>query len=151
MQVGLAASTFYNMPDPTHNNFSPDLLVAPWAACGDGGTRTRHNMTGCRVGTIRYNPAKNTLCVAANIGEYDHHYNGKPPVGRVYEFALPDWPIDYYDAGNAPQPGLIGEPIPVSDPDWVRLVPSFPLAPWVSMATTVPMLVPTRFSSLCAA
>ncbi|MBI4578547.1 MAG: hypothetical protein HY718_02525, partial [Planctomycetes bacterium] len=117
MQVGLAASMFYDNPDPAMNNHSPDLLVAPWAADLDGGARTRHNTSGCRVGTIRYNKAKNTLCVAANIGEWDNYWVCVPPVGRVYEFELPDWPEVYYESGP-----YVGQPMPQSDPNLVKLV-----------------------------
>ncbi|UCD28927.1 MAG: hypothetical protein JSV03_00125 [Planctomycetota bacterium] len=149
MSVGLAASQFYDLaaryPDfdaakggngNAYNNHSPDMLCAPWGYNDEWGEYTRHNENfGCRVGNIRYNPVKNTLMVAANIGEWDNGVQYHPvtgeenyPRGRIYEFALPDWPEQYYTSEDqlpeycTNKADMLGEPIPVSDPALVKLI-----------------------------
>ncbi|MHC4445075.1 MAG: Ig-like domain-containing protein [Planctomycetota bacterium] len=138
MQVGLAASQFYDLEAPYDicNNTNPDSLISPWCSNDQWGEFTRHNFNaGCRIGNIRYNPVKNTLMVAANVGEFDigvqtHPVTGEDayPRGRIYEFALPDWPEQYYD-GTEPElyhcanvAEMIGEPRPVSEPALVKLI-----------------------------
>ncbi len=118
MKVGLAANL-------NEGNTSTDALTdLCWTGCAEGADPVdyRNNTNGCRIGNIRYNRAKNTLCVAANIAEHDNGDVCRPPVGRVYEFELPDWPIVYYSSQDAPNPGMVGEPIPQSDPNVVKLV-----------------------------
>ncbi len=138
MAVGLAASLFHDLPAPFDicNNHSPDMLIAPWCSNDQWGEGSRHNFeAGCRIGNIRYNPAKNTLMVAANVGEWrifelNSPLTGQPayPRGRIYEFELPDWPETYYESeAEVPfwctnKAQMVGEPIPVSDPALVRLV-----------------------------
>jgi len=144
MKVGLAASQFYDIstrypafaPGDANNNHSPDMLIAPWGLNDMWGEFTRHNFNGgARNGNIRYNPVKNTLMVACNVGEFDigvqtHPLTGEGayPRGRIYEFALPDWPEQYYtDESQLPywctnKTAMLGEPIPVDDPALVRLV-----------------------------
>lgn len=61
------------------------------------------------VGTIRYNPAKNTIAVAANIAKDIDSGAGHPIVqgtqkAMVYEFALPDWPTPQ---AGLPEPTLV--------------------------------------------
>ncbi len=142
MQVGWAAGLYGPTSLPpdqsacTWVNTHPDSLLAPCAWGPNEGEWNRHNLNGCRIGNIRYNPAKNTLCVAAVIGEWDISTQIIPkevdpvpatddpayPKARVYEFELPDWPEVYYTAQNAPVPELVGQPIPQADPSVVKLV-----------------------------
>lgn len=118
MKVGLASNL---NPGNTSTDALTDLC---WHGCSEGADPVdyRNNTNGCRVGNIRYNRAKNTLCVAANIGEHDDGDPCRPPVGRVYEFELPDWEEVYYTAQNAPSPNMVGQPVPQSDPNVVKLV-----------------------------
>ncbi|UCD28926.1 MAG: hypothetical protein JSV03_00120, partial [Planctomycetota bacterium] len=138
MSVGYAASTFHDLPGEWEkcNNHSPDMLVAPWCDDDTWGEWIRHGVNnGARSGTIRYNPVKNTLMVAVAMAEFDpamnlHPVTGEPAYarGRIYEFALPDWPEVYYESeadlpyycSNKAQ--MVGQPIPQSDPDVVKLV-----------------------------
>ncbi|MHC4672682.1 MAG: hypothetical protein ACYTBZ_09375, partial [Planctomycetota bacterium] len=140
LQAGLAASQFYGNPRPELNNVDPDLLTAPrWGIpCEESWVFTRNNYGGCRSGTIRYNPAKNTLMVAIILGDFDTGQRHVPPEyneagreanpkGMVYEFALPDWPEVYYQNEAQVPPSdnpadMVGQPIPQSDPTVVKLV-----------------------------
>ncbi len=148
MQVGLAAGAYAPTSYPpdysecSWENTHPDSLLAPCAWGPNEGEWNRHNTDGCRVGTIRYNRAKNTLCVAAVVGEFGIETQYVPealdpdpetddpayPRARVYEFELPDWPEVYYTAQNAPNADMVGEPIPQSDPSVVKLVQVYELA-----------------------
>jgi hypothetical protein len=157
MQVGNAAGLY--APDPaefplgpehyeacTWENTNPDSLLAPCAWGPNDGEWTRHNVDGCRTGTIRYNPAKNTLCVSAIIGEFGIETEFVPdelkteddepayPRVRVYEFALPDWPEVYWETVNdVPdwvynKADMVGQPIPQSDPSVVKLIQIYEVA-----------------------
>jgi hypothetical protein len=122
MEVGLAANLYdgvnRGIDDPNGPNTDRNILTDPhWGPNEEGWVYTRNNVGGVRLGAIRYNKAKDTLCVACNVAERGTGDPGLPPVGRVYEFALPDWEEVYYTGGP-----YAGEPIPQSDPSVVKLV-----------------------------
>ncbi len=162
MQVGLAANIFNDNPDLVHRNANRDLLTAPhWGIDGAPNFETwlftRNNIDGVEPGTIRYNPAKNTLAVATVVGEFGieeetlgsvtahptEFLMGRDPATkaypryRVYEFELPEWEPVYYNANSTWEetPGnfvtvpasWVNEPIPQADPNLVRLVQIYEL------------------------
>lgn len=74
-------------------------------AAGNGQLVPVQAGNGLTIGSIRYNPKKNTLAVSATLAT-----NGGATVrAKVFEFALPDWPADNGNAAHAVTPVQVYE------------------------------------------